>query len=459
MSAQSLLENPPSSLKPVLDLLNAIAAERKDGLCRVSEILTLDPTVSRFLQEGENMPAADSFANLLNGVSAIIKESKVERIITDWPFEHFWGEPHEPEHSKLLAFFINPENHGEGISLLKELLNVCGKSNLTVDGRCKVTNEKNKIDIVVKRQAQDNEPKNGYNNYAIIIENKIYGAKNQTRPEGSGLKGQLHDYVETLYDEDRSNFDYKYIHVFYLPLRTDKDPNPEDRAAVIEKTRKNADDKEGNYKKITFEKEILGWLKKVTDKTSDAIKNEGMRDNLTHYKNLIAFLINKYKEISMNKQIFDKLSGLEKEGEAIPSLNDALRARDALNELVQCLQIYHSLEMVRKVMQAECEREFPYDGAIGIGAKALGGEGVFWFVYDYKDDREWYFAYESYGDNSQCPEAFDQNVSWNGEKRVFFKPAGELIEGGNFASPELSQPIAEKASEIILEWRARFTKH
>ena len=59
-----------------------------------------------------------------DGVPADVSDV-YKRQITDWPFENFWGNPHEPRHSKLLGYFIDPlQKHDCDYFLRRKLLEV-----------------------------------------------------------------------------------------------------------------------------------------------------------------------------------------------------------------------------------------------------------------------------------------------------------------------------------------------
>ena len=331
---------------------------------------------------------------------------------------------------------------------MKELLDICGKITLRVDDHCEVTSEKDRIDIVVKRKAQTGEELDSDNNFAIIYENKIHGAKDGTGYENA--KGQLDKYVEAI----KNKFDYKYtdIHVFYLPLRADKDPIPEDQKAIIGKV---GDD---NYKKITFETEILRWLENVTDGKTVALKHEGMRDNLNHYKNLITYLVNKDKESKMSTEIFEHIKKTEKEGGELPSLEAALRAQAAVNELVPCLQIYKSLKTVKaefpKELQIGFEEKFPRPLGEAVGLKVSGVEVTLWFGYDL-DENNWFFCCQHMDEKSiQCLEIFSTKYPWMGDGHFLYRFADDVLGAGfDFKTHDLSPTIAQMVAKKILEWR------
>ena len=454
MSQQSSGENSQTCLQPVYDLLNKVTTERKSGNLRVCEVLAIDPIISRILQERENGSIAKPFSKLLDGVSKIVEKCAVKRTISDWPFENFWGSPNEPKHSKMLAYFIDPSaKHGFGIYLLEELLRVCRKEKLKIDSHCKVISEKDHIDIRVTRKTQINEiTKNDcIYNYAIIIENKIHGAVDQ--PGTDGANGQLDTYVEVI--NKKYEFEYNDIHVFYLPLRDGKDPRSEDKQAIIRKIGSD------NYQKITFETEILTWLKTIIDKEVVAEK-EGMRDNLNHYKDLITYLINKNKESKMSTEIFEQIQKIENEEGKLPSLEAVQRVQASLIELVPCLQIHKTLKAVeaeirRQKPQAEIENKFPFDDGKGVGVKFSCLAAKLWFVYglsDGPDDKTWFFVCQYTGEPQQQLNGFETNMRWNGEAHFPFKYACEVLgEGINFNTPDLSETTAQIVAKKLLEWR------
>jgi hypothetical protein len=302
----------------------------------------------------------------------------------------------------------------------------------------------------VTRKAQEGETKNSNNNYAIIFENKINWA-----PDGTGYKdanGQLDHYVEAI---KKLNYEYKDIHVFYLPLNSDKDPRPEDLEAIRKKI--GCD----NYKKITFANQILTWL---NDLSKYCNVKEGMRDNLNHYKNLITYLVNKDKESKMSIDIFEQIKKTEKEPGKLPSSKDAIRVQAAVNELVPCLQIHESLKEVeaeirRQDPQTEIVKNFPYDDGEAVGLKVSGVEAILWFVYGFTDeDKEWFFVCQYINDAAQRSNFFDKECfCWEGEKQFPYKKASEVLVGkGNFNTPDLLQETAQLAAKKLMEWRGSF---
>ena len=80
---------------PVIDILYAAETARKEGCRRVCELLSLDPTstIAHILDENDKELGDERLDALLEEVTKIIGEHKIKKSITDWPFEHFWGNP------------------------------------------------------------------------------------------------------------------------------------------------------------------------------------------------------------------------------------------------------------------------------------------------------------------------------------------------------------------------------
>lgn len=310
-----------SSLSQVFEILHQRDLTRTE-LGKVSKLLPFghNSPISRILFEERNGSECSRIEALWDGVAGIVKDRQVQRSITDWPFIHFWENPYESRHSKLLGYFINPdEAHGCGAFLLEKLLGIL-KASQRISAKhgfpiknCKVHVESGHLDLLIERD-------NGDGKYALIIENKVNGAKDQPR--------QLEGYVERTLE----NFKCGEIHVLYLPLRKDKDPAASDVKAI--------EGKGVSYNKITFEDEILPWLNAVLGEKSrrewPQKMTEGMAENLIHYRSLITFLITKNKDESMNEQIREKLKQAA-EGE-LPSWKQVELAAQSSRALQLCFE-------------------------------------------------------------------------------------------------------------------------
>jgi len=311
-----------ANLSSVLDILSDAEAARMEGCRRVCRLLPFEPTsvILHILVENEKRLGAFD-TPLLESATKIIEDHKIQRNITDWPFEHFWDNPYEPRHSKLLAYFLNPdEDHRCGTFLLGQLfdvlkaLHVLPNDHEFLSDHCRVS-QPEFIDLLIERDWEDEQ-------FAIIIENKINWARDQDK--------QLQRYVTSVM---KRGFGVKQIYVLYLPLTSHKNPDPNDVDAIR---------KLGvNYEKITFETHIRNWLESVLHSKPNlewpAAMQSGMRDNLSHYLNLIRFLINKQKELKMNHELLKQLEQAEKENR-LPTWSQAESLQKSAGELKQCLE-------------------------------------------------------------------------------------------------------------------------
>lgn len=228
---------------------------------------------------------------LLSEVAKVVEHHPHEEPpITDWPFAHFWDNPYEPCHSKLLAYFINPAyKHGE--AFLRQLLISLGKNqkcndgahrmgNLEVDKACRVEPEQQHIDILITRYHADQKP-----DYAVIIENKVNSAKDQGR--------QLENYRTYVIDELGFRPPAK-VFVVYLPLTNSKVVSDEGLGNLCREDVIHA----------SFKEDIAGWLREVL---ASEPMDEGMRDNLRQYHNLLNYLLREERLIDMKEQVLKKL--------------------------------------------------------------------------------------------------------------------------------------------------------
>ncbi len=288
------------------------------------------------------------------------------------PFEIFWSNPYEPQHTALLKYFIDPEeDHDCGEALLKSLFMHLGLENLPLDG-CKVSLEEpatysgdgapgasevtiGKIDDTSDRRPEvqgetaEREAKRGFidilivheakderERYAVVIENKVN--------EAGDTDQQLKTYVGYLQDVHK----FPRVFVSYLPLRGGKEPSENSRGGI--------DTMDGVYFQInTFEDHILPWLK---DTCRNAGLDEGMRDNLKHYRDLIEFRIKKDKEQNMHTDILKCLRVEEDKNGSLPAFKDVLGLRGAINELIQCYQRRIRAKLLYRMREA-----LDHDGA------------------------------------------------------------------------------------------------
>lgn len=330
-----------TDLSRALDILYVAEIARKDGCRRTCEILSLDPKLASLLVEMEsNLGTFDPI--LLETVSKTIEDHNIERSITDWPFEHFWDNPYEPRHSKLLMYFIDPNAaHDCGPFLLRKLFEVL-KNSFQPDAVIPVdhyqVSQPEYIDLLIERDCGDVKGK-----YAIIIENKVNSAKDQWK--------QLERYVKSVM---RRGFRPEQIYVLYLPLTSAKEPNRDDKDAITKL--------DVNYRKITFETHITNWLESVLRKETEAewplAMQGGMLENISHYRNLIKYLVNKQKEVKMNAEILKQLEQAEKKN-PLPTWSQVDSLLKSAVELKPCLESVLRGKLiceVRKVLKEQGEQ-------------------------------------------------------------------------------------------------------
>jgi hypothetical protein len=303
-------------LRSSINLLYEIDKSHVNGLCRACELLPADSASSMLkgiiLEEHQTLEPTRCYSLIVAAADAV-EAHKVKRNITDWPFEYFWHNPVEPRHSRLLAYFIDPENvHDYGGYLLAKLFEALGLKDLPKD-KWVVACETAHIDILLTRKSDDGK-------HAIIIENKVNGAIDQPRQ------------LETYFEEARSlEFEVEEIYVLYLPLTKYKTPSADSLGNVpINRVRV-----------ITFEDDILRWLDAVIATPEDSPVNlcKGMRKNLEHYRDLITYLINRQKGQQMNAAILRHLE--QSHGrDPLPTWNQVeslVKSAAALQECVECV--------------------------------------------------------------------------------------------------------------------------
>ena len=311
----------PRCVTPVLNLLCEAESAQAEGHRRLCELLGPDcaSTATRILAAGE-LRLGSLDPALLEMTAQTIEEHNFKRAITDWPFEHFWGNPYEPRHSKLLRYFIDPDSaHGCGLFLLEKLLEILGGAlpgaRLLPGAHCRVS-QPDYIDLLIERDCADAK-------YAVIIENKINWAVDQWK--------QLQRYVASVM---RRKFNPEQIYVFYLPLTADKDPDPADLNAL-------RNELHVNFAKITFEAHILNWLGSALDEGHQSEWPSGMQagmlENLSHYRNLVRYLVNSQKRLKMNREMLKQLEQAEKKS-PLPTWSQVDRLEKSAAELKRCIE-------------------------------------------------------------------------------------------------------------------------
>ena len=156
----------------------------------------------------------------------------------------------ENAHSRILGMLLqHKEQDGLGYEILRSFIDYIvqkykeKKAFREIDiASPAITVEKRRIDLWIREKGK----------YAIIIENKIYNAVDQT--DGSVVEGgQLERYINTTKEYGYSEED---IYVLYLPPTYEKEPEPETWGKYH-----NKDIHKNRYLKLSFRDDILPWLK------------------------------------------------------------------------------------------------------------------------------------------------------------------------------------------------------
>ena len=312
-----------ANLSSAIAILSAAEISRKSDCQRACALLALDlnSPMGQILDTGAN-EFSPQFTHFLEDIYGIFQNNSIQRHITDWPFENFWGNPYEPRHSKLLKYFLNPkENHDCGPFLLGKLFDVLKSLGSLPFNRdfpirdCQVF-QPDYIDLLIENNSNNAK-------FAIIVENKVNWAQDQFE--------QLQRYVKAVIAR---GFKPDQIFVFYLPLTAKKDPNIDDLKVITEEFGVI-------YQRITFEQHISSWLENVLKSDPEREWPSGMRDgmheNISHYRNLIRYLVNQQKEIKMNREILKKLE-LAENSDSLPTWSVVNDLQKSANDLLLCLQ-------------------------------------------------------------------------------------------------------------------------
>lgn len=298
------------SASRALDVLYKTEDRLSKRFALVVNILKPPARVKSLLVQTQKRPGSERFKRLWHGAAEIAAKFHFKRRGTDWVFENFWPNAKEPKHSKLLAFFLDPQEHHEcGRFLLEKLLPILEtaaresrRGNSSAEPRfvaegCIVKPESGGyIDLRIERERAAGK-------FAIIIENKINNAPDQSgyRESVKREAGQLERCVEHL---KRRRFRPDEIFVFYLPLEGSRDARPEDIAAI---TREGV-----TYAQITFRYHIREWLEAALKDWQQP--NEDLREHLSYYQRLITYLVNKNKQNEMDSEILKCIQMEEEAG-------------------------------------------------------------------------------------------------------------------------------------------------
>jgi hypothetical protein len=320
-----------NSISPVLEILSKAEKARIEGCRRAIDCLSPAPTpaMAQILAAEEAAFDSEHLRALLENVAGVVRDHAIEFSITDWPFENFWEKlPREPRHSKLLGYFLDPQrDHSCGAFLLGEFFaTIAPGEDLPIEG-CRVERpESRRIDLHVVRACGDEQ-----RDFAVVIENKVNYA--HYRPH------QLSDYIGIVHREHPS-IRLDRIFAFYLPRTDEPEPSAdplvcEDKSAVQEISNPQWPGQHPRWIQISFKTHILAWLKRALDGWPPDLRPE-LCESLTHYRNLIRYLIRKHMNIDMQTKL---LAQLQRIGDAnLPAWTDVVTVKQSAEALQPALE-------------------------------------------------------------------------------------------------------------------------
>lgn len=274
---------------------------------------------------------------MLVAAAVATTKHRMARNVNDWPFVNFWGHPHEPYHSKLLGWFINPAaDHHCGNFLLGSLLQFLQHRGALPPGRsfpvegCRVLPETSYMDLRIERRKSEGK-------FTLLFENKINGAVDQHL--------QLSYYVNQLLND---GFTPEDVFVLYAPLDPGRGPRADDCAALAG---------QGVHWAITpFSTYVLPWLEAVLD-SWPAELGQGMGENLTHYRNLLRHLSHHQQTQRMNREITEQL----RSATTIPTLRDLDNSAEAVRSSLMPLIRGQLFLGARRLLELRGEKPKFYD--------------------------------------------------------------------------------------------------
>ena len=331
MTTQSKVVVPMNSLQAI-GILCELESRLSVEFARIAAMLRVSPRV-RSLLFAESEATRNTMRRLWECSARTVARFRFERHDTDWVFENFWGNPHEPKHSKLLAYLLDPrEAHEcwrfllpkflsvlEGAAKESKDLNLKSEARFLADGCTVAAESGGHIDLRIERECDDAR-------FAIIIENKVNGAPDQYRFRKSLDReaSQLEKYVEGMLDRE---FQYHEIYVFYLPLDGDRDAKREDVNAITK------GGSGATYTRITFKDHIGPWLKTALEDWPEGL-NSNIRDHLGYYARLITHLVNKNKQIEMDSEILKSIQQEEQNGIlSLSAIDTAIESAQSLRRV------------------------------------------------------------------------------------------------------------------------------
>ena len=310
---------------------------------------------------------------------------------------------HETAHSRILYKLLCA--HGkEPRQFLKLFLETVGLSDLEFE-QVKIRVEYKHIDVLIS----DGEK-------FIIIENKVNHACDQDR--------QLMTYIND--DEWKG----KDVFVLYL-VRSDEDDHPSEKS--LKKSERKKLEKEGKYKKISYQYHILEWLCRCEKEI--IIENVLLKSALVQYLNYIGGLFKKmecmtdkdyrdFEEKVLNISVptddfvdpIKKYTKAKELSEKINKLNDTI----GLYEKTLCVHYLEYFKSQTGIEDASLNSVFNIEFYIQIGESKVR------FTYDFlkkKDKYVWFGAeYPLKGENGK---EFDEEKNGNLKKEI----TTNIIEG------------------------------
>ncbi|EGK8009232.1 PD-(D/E)XK nuclease family protein [Campylobacter lari] len=292
-------------------------------------------------------------------------------------------------HSGILKSLLNPsENHKQGRLFLDLFLNEIGlKDWFGESGDVEVLKEYKNIDIYIHNGTKH-----------IILENKIW-AKDQNE--------QISRYIDTLIEEENVSYkDIKNIEniaVIYLTPYGDRDPSENSlNGWNIKNVENELFLKRGNdkvlYRQISYEEEILTWLKKSQEKVKNLCS---LSQAIEFYKDAINNVIGKGSDI---------ISFLQKESKVgFEQLFQDLISRES--KLLPKISMYERDYIINKFLEETCKEfnDFSIDNGTNyiqfiLKPKKLSNNDVYfafaWF--DTTNSKNWKnFGIRLIGDISQ----------------------------------------------------------
>ena len=316
---------------------------------------------------------------LYNGIVRIKQEQEEKLPIRVNSIQDLW--PDEPKVSSILAGFFRQRINGD-YQVLKSFIYYCFGGTFpyqiekpTIEAEIEVKDLK-RVDILVYEKEK----------YAIIFENKIWDAEEQTN--------QLANYIKGMY-EPKYGFTDEQIYIVYLPSTDEHRPTSRSWNKTYQQVF------ESRFKSISFREGIIEWLEsddlKVIDDECFAhsrflfidylkrVFDLTETDNMENQK--ISELIRKELELSVNDICYNIAKLTAKQNEITECVNQLERMRkDYCGEML-------------KVWSARLAHDFPNlkKHEICIGKKMCTG-----IVLPYKDIEDAIFINLEFIDKRVC---------------------------------------------------------